>query len=389
MPSAFSLMPTTRDYYEVLGVPNNASDDDIKRAYRRLAMKYHPDRNPGDSQAEAKFKESAEAYEVLSNRERRSTYDKYGHAGLRGTPGHDFNSMNVEDIFSMFEDIFGGTLGGRSRRRQRGGVPRGYDLETEVEVTLGEVLTGATRDVEFKRLDVCQTCGGDGAKPGTKPLKCSTCGGLGQVEQIGFGGMFRMRTSCPSCRGRGEVIAAKCPDCRGSGRVSIKRNLRIKIPPGIHDRQAVRVAGEGEPPSPELNQRGEGIRGDLHVVVRVAAHKIFEREGDDLLIAIPVVFTQAALGAEIELPTLQGTTTLKIPPGTQHGALFRVDGKGLPNLRGPDCGDLVVIVQLIVPRKLSESQKKLLQEYAHVESLEVSGDSQSLWDKIKDAVTGT
>ncbi|MEE8156046.1 MAG: DnaJ C-terminal domain-containing protein, partial [Phycisphaerales bacterium] len=185
------------------------------------------------------------------------------------------------------------------------------------------------------------------------------------------------------------VIAAKCPDCRGSGRVSIKRSLSIKIPPGIHDRQAVRVTGEGEPPSPELNQRGEGIRGDLHVVVRVASHKTFEREGDDLLIAIPVTFTQAALGAEIELPTLQGTTTLKIPPGTQHGALFRVNGEGLPNLRGPNCGDLVVIVQLIVPRKLSESQKKLLQEYAHVESLEVSGDGQSLWDKIKDAVKGT
>ena len=382
-------MPTTRDYYQVLGVPNDASEDDIKRAYRRLAMKYHPDRNPGDSEAEGKFKESAEAYEVLSSRERRATYDKYGHAGLRGTPGHDFSSMHVEDIFSMFEDIFGGGIGGRSRRRQRGGVPRGYDLETEVEVTLDEVLAGTSRDVEFKRLNVCQTCSGDGAKPGTEPVKCATCGGIGQVEQVGFGGMFRMRTTCPSCGGRGSVIAEKCPDCRGVGRVSIKRKLSVKIPAGIHDRQAIRVTGEGEPPPPELSQRGEGISGDLHVVVRVTDHKQFEREGDDLLIAVPLAFSQAALGAELDIPTLQGTTLLTIPAGTQHGALFRVRKEGLPNLRSGEHGDLVVIVQLVVPRKLTEAQKQLLQEYAHSEDLELSGDSSSLWDKIKDAVKGT
>jgi len=382
-------MPTTRDYYQVLGVPNDASEDDIKRAYRRLAMKYHPDRNPGDSEAEGKFKESAEAYEVLSSRERRATYDKYGHAGLRGTPGHDFSSMHVEDIFSMFEDIFGGGIGGRSRRRQRGGVPRGYDLETEVEVTLDEVLAGTSRDVEFKRLNVCQTCSGDGAKPGTEPVKCATCGGIGQVEQVGFGGMFRMRTTCPSCGGRGSVIAEKCPDCRGVGRVSIKRKLSVKIPAGIHDRQAIRVTGEGEPPPPELSQRGEGISGDLHVVVRVTDHKQFEREGDDLLIAVPLAFSQAALGAELDIPTLQGTTLLTIPAGTQHGALFRVRKEGLPNLRNGEHGDLVVIVQLVVPRKLTEAQKQLLQEYAHSEDLELSGDSSSLWDKIKDAVKGT
>ena len=382
-------MPTTRDYYEVLGVPKNASDDDVKRAYRRLAMKYHPDRNPGDSDAEAKFKESAEAYEVLSNGERRATYDKYGYAGLRGTPGHDFSSMNVEDIFSMFEDIFGGGIGGRSRRRRRGGVPRGYDLETEVEITLDEVLSVATRDVQFKRLDVCQTCSGDGAQPGTEPVKCATCGGLGQVEQVGFGGMFRMRTTCPSCGGRGDVIAEKCPDCRGVGRVSIKRRLSVKIPAGIHDRQAVRVTGEGEPPPPELSQRGEGINGDLHVVVRVADHKQFEREGDDLLIAVPLAFTQAALGAELDIPTLQGTTVLTIPAGTQHGALFRVREEGLPNLRNGERGDLVVIVQLVVPRKLSDAQKQLLQEYAHTEDLNLGSDGSSLWDKIRGVVKGT
>jgi len=375
-------MPTTRDYYEVLGVTKSASGDEIKRAYRRLAMKYHPDRNPGDPQAEAAFKECAEAYEVLSNAERRSVYDRYGHAGLRGTPGHDFNSMNVDDIFSMFNDIFGGGMGG-SRRASRG-VPRGYDLETEVEVTLDEVLTGAQRDVEFKRLDVCKTCSGSGAKPGSSPVTCSTCAGQGQVAQAGLGGMFRMVTMCPHCRGRGKVVVDKCNDCRGTGRVSVKRELTIKIPPGIHDGQAVRVSGEGEPPPPEMSAEGQGIRGDLHVVVRVQEHKQFERDGDDLLIA----FTQAALGAEVKVPTLTGATLLDMPSGTQHGALFRIEGEGLPNLRSGRRGDLVVIIQLVVPRKLNESQRELLAEYAKSEKLEVKAQSPSLWAKIKDAVKG-
>jgi molecular chaperone DnaJ len=218
-------MPITRDYYEVLSVERTASGEDIKRSYRRLAMKYHPDRNPGDADAESKFKEAAEAYEVLSDAERRSTYDRFGHAGLRGTPGHDFRSMNPNDIFSMFEEIFGGSFGGAGRGRGRagGGVPRGYDLETEVEITLEEVLSGAERDVEFKRLDVCKTCEGSGAKAGSKPTKCSTCGGAGQVIQTGLGGMFRMQTTCPHCRGRGTVILDKCADCRGVGRVSVNR----------------------------------------------------------------------------------------------------------------------------------------------------------------------
>ena len=381
-------MPTTRDYYEVLGVVKDASDQDIKRAYRRLAMKHHPDRNPDDAQAEVKFKESAEAYEVLSNPQKRSTYDKFGHSGLRSTPGHDFSSMHAEDIFSMFEDIFGGAFGGRSTRQRRVGVPRGYDLETELEITLNDVLTGVSRDVDFRRLDVCSTCGGDGTKPGTEPVKCETCGGVGQVEQVGFGGMFRMRTSCPNCGGRGTVIAHKCSDCRGKCRVSVKRKLVIKIPAGIHDGQAVRVTGEGEPPRPELSPQGEGIRGDLHVIVRVTPHKQFERDGDNLLIAIPIVFTQAALGAQIEIPTLDGTTTLEIPAGTQHGSLFRVSEEGLPNLRSNKRGDLVVVTQLVVPQKLNEAQKKLLGEYAQTESLDVGSGGPSLWNKIKDAVKG-
>jgi molecular chaperone DnaJ len=379
-------MPTTRDYYEILSIEKTASGDEIKRSYRRLAMKYHPDRNPNDPTAEAKFKECAEAYEVLSNSERRATYDRYGHAGLRGTPGHDFRSMNVEDIFSMFNDIFGGGFAGGNHRR--GGVPRGYDLETEVEITLEEVLSGAEREVDFKRLDVCQTCEGSGAKPGSKPTQCSTCGGVGQVIQTGLGGMFRMQTTCPHCRGRGTVVVDKCGDCRGSGRVSVKRKLSVKLPAGIHDGQAVRVTAEGEPPPPEMSPAGQGLRGDLHVVVRVREHDKFERDVDDLLLAAPINFSQMALGAQIDVPTLDGTRQVNIPAGTQHGALFRINGSGLPNLRSGKRGDLVVIAQLVVPRKLNESQKRLLAEYAKTEDVPVGTGPESAWEKIKRAVKG-
>ena len=379
-------MPTTRDYYEILSIEKTASGDEIKRSYRRLAMKYHPDRNPNDPTAEAKFKECAEAYEVLSNSERRATYDRYGHAGLRGTPGHDFRSMNVEDIFSMFNDIFGGGFAGGNHRR--GGVPRGYDLETEVEITLEEVLSGAEREVDFKRLDVCQTCEGSGAKPGSKPTQCSTCGGVGQVIQTGLGGMFRMQTTCPHCRGRGTVVVDKCGDCRGSGRVSVKRKLSVKLPAGIHDGQAVRVTAEGEPPPPEMSPAGQGLRGDLHVVVRVREHDKFERDVDDLLLAAPINFSQMALGAQIDVPTLDGTRQVNIPAGTQHGALFRINGSGLPNLRSGKRGDLVVIAQLVVPRKLNEAQKRLLAEYAETEDVPVGTGPESAWEKIKRAVKG-
>jgi len=385
-------VPTTRDYYEVLGVPRDAAVEDIKRSYRRLAMKYHPDRNPGDAEAETKFKECAEAYEVLSDREKRAAYNRFGHAGLRSTPGHDFRSMHVEDIFSMFDDIFGGAFGGgpaRGRGRQRGGVPRGYDLETEVEITLDEVLTGAGRDVEFKRMDLCQRCQGSGAKEGSKPVPCSTCGGNGQVAQTGLGGMFRMVTTCPHCRGRGRVIVDKCSDCRGAGRVSVKRRLSVKIPAGVQSGQAVRVAGEGEPPPAEISPGGQGIRGDLHVVVRVRPHKRFERDGDHLLLAVPVAFSQLALGAMVEIPTLDGTASLKIPAGSQHGAMFRIDGKGLPNLRSGERGDLVVIVQLIVPKRLNDEQRRLLEQYAEMEELDASnGEKPSFWNKIREAMTG-
>jgi molecular chaperone DnaJ len=380
-------MPTTRDYYQVLGVERGAAAEDIKRAYRRMAMKYHPDRNPGDNDAEERFKECAEAYEVLSEEDKRRVYDRYGHAGLRSTPGHDFHSMNAEDIFSMFSEIFGGSFGGR--RARRGGIPRGYDLETDVEITLEEVLAGAERDVEFKRLDICATCEGSGAKPGSTRSECATCGGQGQVAQAGLGGMFRMVTTCPRCGGRGSVITDPCGDCRGSGRISVKRKLSVRIPAGIRDGQAVRVQGEGEPPPPEISPAGQGIRGDLHVVVRVRKHAGFEREGDKLLTAVPVAFTQAALGADITVETLDGPRSLTVAPGTQHGTIFTIEGAGLPNLRTGKRNDMVVIVQLIVPRKLNDSQRQLLRQYAESEDIEVGTDTQSWWDKLKDAMSGS
>ena len=378
-------MPTTRCYYEVLSVSKDASGEEIKRSYRRLAMKYHPDRNPGDAEAEASFKECAEAYEVLSDSERRARYDRLGHDGLRGTAGHDFNRMNVEDIFSMFNDIFGGG-GGQARGRR--GPARGFDLETGIEITLEEAFEGTTREVEFRRLDVCDPCEGSGAKPGTTPVKCPTCEGAGQVQQAGLGGMFRMVVACPNCRGRGEVVTEHCGECRGSGRVSVKRNLVVHIPAGIRDGQAVRVAGEGEPPAPGVNESGAGPRGGLHVVVQVREYEKFERDADNILIAIPVKYAQLALGAVVHVRTLDDEAEVKIPAGTQHGAVFRVQRHGLPNLRTGERGDLVVVVQLVVPRKLDDEQKKMLEAFAETEQVEVNADDRSWWTKIYDAVTG-
>lgn len=384
-------MPTARDYYEVLGVERTADAEEIKRAYRRMAMKYHPDRNPGDAEAETRFKEAAEAYEVLTDEGKRKTYDQFGHEGLRrggGPATHDFSRMDVTDIFSMFEDIFAGMGGGGGGRAGRRGPSRGYDLETEVSLSLDDVLKGAERDVEFTRLDVCEKCTGSGAKPGTKPTKCPTCGGHGKVQQSGLGGMFRMVTACPACRGRGSVVAEFCPDCRGKGRVPRKRTISVKIPKGISDGQAVRVQGEGEPPPPEMSPGGEGVRGDLHVVVRVEEHELFEREGNHLGMEMPIGFTQAALGAEIDVPTLEGKHTLKIPKGTQHGAVFRVDGQGLPDLRSGRRGDLVVGVKVEIPRKLTAKQEKLLREFAETEDKAVLPESHGFMDKIKDIFGG-
>ncbi|MFO0893604.1 MAG: molecular chaperone DnaJ [Phycisphaerales bacterium] len=383
-------MATTRCYYEVLGVERTASAEEIKRAYRRLAMKHHPDRNPGDAKAEEEFKACAEAYEVLSDQERRGRYDRHGHAGLRQTPGHDFRNMNVQDIFSMFEEILGGGGGGgRSQRGRRGGVPRGYDLETRVEIGLAEVLAGTEQEVEFRRLEVCGTCGGNGAKPGTQPIGCPTCGGQGQVQQVGFGGMFRMLATCPNCRGAGKVNTEPCGACRGGGRTPVRRKVTVRIPPGVVDGTIFRVQGEGEPPPPEASPSGDGVRGDLHVVVSVQEERAFERDGDDLVTALPLGLAQAALGASIPVKALDGEAMVEVPAGTQHGDVIRVPGRGLPNFRSGRRGSLLCLAQVVVPRKLTEKQRQLLQELARIEKVEVRAPEPGFWQRIKDTFSGT
>ncbi|MDX2115950.1 MAG: molecular chaperone DnaJ [Planctomycetota bacterium] len=387
-------MPTTRDYYEILGIARTADGEEIKRAYRRLAMKWHPDRNPDNPEAEKNFKEAAEAYEVLADNAKRKIYDQHGHEGLRqrgGGAAHDFSRMNVEDIFSMFNDIFGGGGGfGGMGGGRRGGPARGFDLETEVEITLSDVLRGRAHDVQFTRADVCDSCRGSGAAPGSKPERCGTCAGQGVVIQSGLGGMFRMQTTCPTCRGRREIVREKCPACRGRGRTGKQRTLEVKIPPGVMDGMAVRIQGEGEPPPPELSPEGAGVRGDLHVVIRVRKHEYLKRDEDHLILEMPISFSQAALGAHIEVPTLDGEpASVVVPRGTQHGTVLRINGAGLPNLRTGKRGDLALVVKIEVPKRMGEKQEKLLREYAELEKERgILPETHGFWKKIKDALAG-
>ncbi len=369
-----------QDYYQVLGVDKNASPEEIKRAYRRMAIKYHPDKNPGNKEAEAKFKELAEAYEVLSDPEKRKQYDQYGHEGLRGTGMHDFSRMNVEDIFSMFgfEDFFGSVFGGGGGGRRggrRGGPARGYDLETGVELTLNEVAHGTEKTIEFTRQDRCPTCNGSGAAPGTQPTRCPLCGGSGQVAK--GGGFFQLVSTCPQCQGTGQIVKTPCPTCRGSGRVPKKRTVTIKVPPGVHEGQGIRVAGEGEP------GRDGGPNGDLYVYVRIRPHEFLERDGNDLIAVVPISFTQAALGATIDVPSLDGTRQLKVPPGTQYGSLFRIRGQGLPDVRTGRTGDELVQVTVETPTNLNTRQEELLREFAQTENKNVSPKSKNFFERLK------
>ena len=356
-------MSTKRDYYEILGVEKSASEEDIKRSYRRLAMKFHPDRNPNDKEAEAKFKEAAEAYEILSDKDKRQKYDQFGHAGLQGQPGHDFSHMDPNDIFSMFNDIFGGQGGGvrGGRGRQRGGPQRGYDLETGIEITLEDVLKGTTKEIKFRRMENCTGCHGSGGKPGTQPEACRTCGGHGQVYQTGFGGMFRMATPCPDCGGAGKRHREHCPQCAGKGRVGQEVKLEVKVPAGIQHGQVIRLHGEGEP-----GAHG-GPRGDLHIVVAVKDHPLFERHEDDLWLRLPIGFATLALGGSVKVPTLDGEATLDIPKGTQVGDELTLRDCGLPNLRGKYRGDLKVVAHVLVPKKLTSEQEELLRTFAKSE----------------------
>ena len=403
-------MPTVtkRDYYEVLGVARSAGEAEVKKAYRRLAMKYHPDRNGGDAEADQKFREAAEAYEVLGDAQKRQRYDRYGHEGVGGVGARDFRTADVSDIFSMFDDIFGGGMGGGGRRaRSRGGPRAGVDLETAVELTLEEVAAGAEKTLEFERAEVCDVCQGRGVKADAKPQTCPTCAGQGRVAQQGLGGMFRMVVACPTCRGQGSVVEPRdrCDNCGGEGRVAARRTVTVKIPAGVHEGQAVRAPGEGEPGEPGAPS------GDLLCYVAVKAHPVFARQNRDLVCQVPVSFTTAALGGTIEVPTLGeptegdarkngrsmslGTEPMEIEPGTQHGEVLKLRGHGLPDVRtgpGGRRGDLIVQVLVEIPKKVTARQRELLEQFAATEDGDhhhaAMPQKRGFLDRIKDFLGG-
>jgi molecular chaperone DnaJ len=345
-----------RDYYEVLGITREATDQQIKSAYRKLALKHHPDRNPGNREAEEHFKEAAEAYAVLADREKRSLYDRFGHAGVSGAGSGGIDPTifaDFSDIFAGLGDAFGfGDIFGA--RRRRGGPQRGSDLRYDLEITFEESATGAETTIQIPREEVCETCKGSGAAAGTSPETCHHCRGSGQLRyQQGF---LTVARPCPNCRGTGKTIAKPCPTCRGAGRVARDRKLTVKIPPGIATGQRLRLHAEGE------HGTAGGPPGDLYVVVHVQDHHFFHREGDDLYCELPIGYPTLALGGSVKVPTLNGREELNIPPGTQAGARFKLRGKGMPNVSGRGHGDLHVIAGVAVPKKLTKEQKHLLEE---------------------------
>jgi molecular chaperone DnaJ len=363
-----------RDYYEVLGVPRSAQEEEIKKAYRKLAMKYHPDRNQGEKDAEERFKEAAEAYEVLRDSEKREVYDRFGHDGLAGTGFRGFSGF--EDIFSsfgdIFEEFFGFGAGGGKRTRQRKGASLRYDLE----LTLEEAFHGKEQEVTFKKWASCEGCGGSGMTPGSERKSCSTCQGRGQVYRSQ--GFFQIATACPVCQGEGRITTDPCQECRGRGKVRIDRKITLKIPPGVDTGSQLRLQGEGEP-----GESG-GPQGDLFVMIHCKEHDFFKREGAHLICEIPVSFVQAALGNTISIPVLggDGTHNLEIPAGTQPGDILTLSGLGMPGLQRGKRGDLFVKVNVKIPPKLTARQKELLEEFAETEGRKESGNQKSFWKKI-------
>ncbi|MFV0478808.1 MAG: molecular chaperone DnaJ [Parahaliea sp.] len=353
-----------RDYYEILGVERSADEKEIKKAYRRVAMKYHPDRNPDDPEADHKFKEATEAYEVLTDREKRSAYDQFGHAGVDPNMGggSGFGGGSFSDIFGdVFGDIFGG--GGRSR----GGPQRGSDLRYTLDVSLEDAVRGTTVEIRVPTLTTCDECDGSGSRKGSSPVTCSTCGGMGQVRMQQ--GLFAVQQTCPTCRGRGKTISDPCRKCHGQGRVERSKTLSVKVPPGVDTGDRIRLSGEGEA-GPE-----GGPPGDLFVQISVRQHPIFERDGKNLYCEVPITFVDAALGGELEVPTLDGRVKLKIPAETQTGKLFRLRGKGVKPVRGGSVGDLLCRAVVETPVNLNKTQKELLKEFQ--ESLGQGGNAQS------------
>ena len=351
-----------RDYYDVLGVSRTASADEIKKSYRRLAMKHHPDRNKDDDDAGTKFKEAKEAYEVLSDADKRATYDRFGHEGLRGAAGGGPGGFSAEGFGDIFGDVFGDIFG--TGRQRRSHVFRGADLGYELNLDLENAVNGETVTIDVPTQVGCETCDGSGAKKGTDPVKCTTCGGAGQVRmQQGF---FSIQQTCPACKGAGTMIGDPCPDCHGRGRVRKTKTLSVKVPAGVDDGDRIRLSGEGEA------GRNGGPPGDLYVEIRVNPHKLFERDGADLACEVPVSIATATLGGEIDLPTLDGHVSLKVPGGTQSGKTFRLRGKGVTTVRDSRQGDLFAKVVVETPVNLTAEQKDLLRRFE--ESLEAGGD---------------
>jgi molecular chaperone DnaJ len=369
-----------RDYYEVLGVARAASDADIKAAFRKLAMKFHPDRNPGDVDCEHHFKEVNEAYEVLKDADKRAAYDRFGHAafeqGMGGGPG--FGADFASTFADIFDDLFG--MGG-ARRGRGSGRERGADLRYNMEITLDDAFAGKTAQVRIPTSVTCEACSGTGAKAGTKAKACASCGGHGKIRHAQ--GFFTLERTCPACQGRGEVIETPCPSCSGSGRVTRERSLSVNIPPGVEDGTRIRLAGEGE-----AGVRG-GPPGDLYIFLSIAPHEFFQRDGADLHCRVPISMVCAALGGDFEVPTIDGSRSrVKVPSGTQSGRLFRLQGKGMPILRSRQSGDMYVQVVVETPQKLTKRQKDLLTEFERLSSQETQPESVGFFAKVKDFLDG-
>ena len=365
-----------REYYEVLGVGRTATDQEIKSAYRRLAMRHHPDKNPDNAAAEEKFKEAAEAYAVLSDAEQRRRYDRFGHAGVSSSAGASWGAPGfggIEDILGDlfgFGDVFGGGRGGTRRTAAQ----RGADLRYDLEITLEEAASGMTAQLRIPRLETCEKCKGVGAAPGTNPENCQTCSGTGQVRyQQGF---FSVARTCHVCRGAGRVIGTPCTDCKGAGRIEREKSMEVKIPAGVETGSRLRVQGEGE------SGANSGPAGDLYVVIHVAEHEQFERQGGNLYSSVPITFAQAALGSEISVKTLDSEQAVKIPVGTQTGTVFRLKGQGMPVLGGRGRGDLFVSVTVVTPTSLTREQRRLLEQLATVENKDL--EDKGLVDKVRD-----
>jgi molecular chaperone DnaJ len=368
------MASTKRDYYEVLGVAREADAEEIKRAYRKLALQYHPDRNVGDGEAEQRFKEAAEAYEVLRDPDKRHRYDRYGHAGLEGLNVPHFN--NAESVFDLFGDIFGDIFGQRTRR----GPQRGRDRKVEVELELTEAFRGVTKTVTISREELCAECSGSGCRRGSRLSPCRRCNGHGVVIQSQ--GFFRVQQTCRACGGSGSVITDPCTVCDGQGRVMAKRTMSVSIPPGVDTGTAVRLGGEGEAGDPGAP------RGDLYCLVRVREHALFKRDGPHLICQVPITFSQAALGAEIEVPTLEGKISHPLKRGTQSGEVLRIPGQGMPGLRGSRRGDLLVQVIVETPRSLTKRQEELFRELAELDQKHVSPERRSFLDKLRQFFAG-